>query len=99
VALNGLEPGDVCVEFLARRRLPRSHDELPPLASVPGAIPGDPWHEVLQATGEIDSDGSHVYALDVAPPTSGQYDVEVRLRPDHELLAHPLDMGLVRRLD
>ncbi len=99
VALNGLEPRDLCVEFLARRRLPRSNDELPPLASVPGTIPGDPWREVLRPTGEIDSDGSHVYALDAVPPSSGQYDVEVRMRPEHELLAHPLELGLVRRLD
>jgi hypothetical protein len=79
--------------------LPKSHDEMPPLASVPGAIPGDPWHEVMRPTGEVDSDGSYVYALDVAPPTSGQYGVEIRLRPDHVLLAHPLELGLVRRLD
>lgn len=98
-ALNGIDPNDVRVEFLARRQLPRVNDELPPLASVPGASPGEPWAETLHPTGEVDSDGSYVFALDASPPTSGQYEVEVRLRPHHALLAHPMELGLARRLD
>jgi starch phosphorylase len=97
-ALHGLDPRDVTVEFLGRRLVPRSDDEMPALASVPGAPPADLWRAVLEPSGEIDSDGSHVYVLEAAPPTAGQYDIEVRMVPSHSLLSHPLEMGLVRRL-
>jgi hypothetical protein len=49
-------------------------------------------------TGETDSDGSLVFALDAAPPTSGQFELEFRVRPQHELLSHPFEMGLIKRL-
>jgi starch phosphorylase len=97
-ALNGLGTTDVVVEFLGRRLLPKSRYELPALASIPGGA-DDRWRVELRATGEIDSDGSLVYELDAVPPTSGQYEIEVRMRPAHPLLAHPLEMGLLRRLD
>ena len=97
-ALNGLAASDVEVEFVAQRMLPKLDAGLPALASFrPGCL-GDLWRAVLQPTGETDSDGSLVYALDAEPPTSGQFEVEVRVRPAHALLSHPLELGLLRRL-
>jgi len=97
-ALNGLSPADVRVEFIGRRLLPRGRDESPALASYRVTDTDGLWRAELQPTGEIDSDGSHVYALDAAPPTAGQYDTEVRIHPAHALLSHPLEMGLLKRL-
>ncbi len=98
VALNGLRASDVCVEFVAQRLLPRGNHEPPPLASVTDYMRDDMWREVLQPTGEIDSDGSVVYALDALPPFAGQYSTELRVRPAHPLLSHPLELGLLKRL-
>jgi hypothetical protein len=57
-ALNGLSPGDVEIEFVAQRLLPRVGQDLPALASFrPGCV-GDLWRAPLTPTGEKDSDGS-----------------------------------------
>jgi starch phosphorylase len=96
-ALNGLTPKDVSVEFAARRVLPQSRSEPPALSSFRG-VPDDEWRTLLHPTGEIDSDGSTVYELKAAPPTSGQFAFEIRIHPAHELLAHPLELGLLKRL-
>jgi hypothetical protein len=44
------------------------------------------------------SDGSRVFGLDTAPPTSGQFKLEFRMRPEHALQGHSLEKGLVMRL-
>jgi starch phosphorylase len=98
VNLNGLDPADVAVEFLAHRTLPRVHLQWPALTSYERDETGDLWRARLKPTGEVDSDGSRVFELDAAPPTSGQFAMEFRVRPDHELQGHPLEMGLIKRL-
>ena len=98
VALNGLAPADVAVEFFAERILPQPDRELPALASFRPRGDRGRWIEALAPTGEIDSDGSLVYALDVEPPASGQFSTEIRIRPQHALLTHPLQLGLQKRL-
>jgi len=97
-ALNGLTPDDVRVEFVARRVLPRSRSELPPLSSFRAENHDDAWRALLRPNGEIDSDGSAVYELQAAPPNCGQFAFEIRIFPWHDMLAHPLEMGLLRRL-
>jgi len=97
-ALNGLTPRDVRIEFIARRVLPPGRDEPPALSSYRGASADGVWQAGLQSTGQVDSDGSHVFALDATPPSSGQYSTEVRIAPAHPLLAHSLEMGLIKRL-
>jgi starch phosphorylase len=52
----------------------------------------------LGATGEVDSDGSIVFALDAAPPECGQFATEVRIYPWHDLLSHPYELGLMKWL-
>jgi starch phosphorylase len=98
VALNGLTPADVAVEFHARRMLPRTRNEWPALASFGRESGDDSWLARLVPTGEVDSDGSLVYSLDTQPPSSGQFAFELRVRPQHPLLGHPLEMGLLKRL-
>ena len=98
VALNGLTTQDVAVEFIARRTLPRVRQEWPALASTRRVERDDLWRARLKPTAETDSDGSQVFELDDAPPTSGQFELEFRVRPEHALQGHPLEMGLVKRL-
>jgi starch phosphorylase len=96
-ALNGLKPTDVRVEFVAQRLLPNSRMEAPPLADSRERRKDD-WRALLAVTGEIDSDGSQVFALADAPEACGQFVFELRIYPWHELLTHPLELGLLKRL-
>jgi starch phosphorylase len=98
VGLNGLAPADVAVEFRGERLLPRGGHEMPALCSFENQPDDDSWSATLSATGEIGSDGAQIYALDSAPPSAGQFSAEVRIRPTHPLLAHPLELGLLKRL-
>jgi hypothetical protein len=95
--LNGLTPADVQVEFIAKRVLPHSSSEPPALSSFRGGA-DDSWRSVMRATGEVDADGGTIYELQALPPSSGQFEFEIRVHPTHELLAHPLELGLLKRL-
>jgi starch phosphorylase len=98
VALNGLSVSDVRLEFVARRRLPAADPELPALSSYQTPAREGLWIERLGPTGEIESDGCTVFALDEQPKECGQFDTEVRIYPYHELLTHPFEMGLMKRI-
>jgi starch phosphorylase len=97
-ALNGLDPADVRIEFIAQRVLPRARLESPLLSSYRAVECDDSWHALLRATGETEQDGSHVYVLNAAPQDSGQYAYEIRIYPWHELLTQPFELGLLKRL-
>ena len=96
--LNGLKPGDVRVEFVARRLLPEADLSPPPLSSFNHPPRAGIWTAALSHTGEIDSDGSHVFALDAVPQECGQFATEVRIYPWHDLLSHPYELGLMKWL-
>jgi starch phosphorylase len=81
VRLNGLAPGDVCVELLLSRGL----REAPALQHS---------HE-LAASGKTES-GEERYVLELKPGLSGRLDYRVRVYPRHEALTHPFEMGLTR---
>jgi starch phosphorylase len=98
VALNGLSPADVAVEFVADRVLPRPECEAPLLASFRPCGDQGRWTETLTPSGESNGNGALVYALDVEPPASGQFSAEIRIRPQHALLTHPMQLGLLKRL-
>ncbi|MGB8326995.1 MAG: alpha-glucan family phosphorylase [Steroidobacteraceae bacterium] len=98
VALNGLQPADVAVEFVARRELPARNMELPALASFRGGVPDGIWSVRLDATGETEADGAAVFAFDANALECGQFGTEIRVYPTHELLAHPLELGLLKSL-
>jgi starch phosphorylase len=95
--LGSLDSADVRLEFIGQRVLPRSRSEPPALSSFRGSG-DDAWRALLRPTGEREADGAAVYALEAMPPDSGQFAFEIRIYPWHEMLAHPLEMGLLRRL-
>jgi starch phosphorylase len=95
--LNGLQPADVRVEFVGRRTLPESDFEPPPLASYGAPARDGLWSAQLSATGEQESDGA-VFALEAPTVECGQFATEIRIFPWHELLTHPFEMGLMKRL-
>ncbi|MEJ1960225.1 MAG: alpha-glucan family phosphorylase [Gammaproteobacteria bacterium] len=95
--LNGLQPSDVRVEFVARRQLPESNLELPALTSYGAKATDGVWTVALSPTGEQESDGA-VFALDTQPSECGQFATELRVYPWHDLLKHPFEMGLMKRL-
>jgi glycogen phosphorylase len=97
-ALSGLTTADVRVEFVAQRVLPKSRSTMPPLSSFRGDRQDDAWRALLRPTGETDSDGSAVYELNAPPPNCGQFSYEIRIYPWHEMLSHPLELGLLKRL-
>jgi starch phosphorylase len=97
VALNGLAPSDVRVEFAARRVLPQA-DRTPPALSSYGQPARDGlWRSALTAADEADR-GETVFALDVEPQECGQFATEIRIYPWHELLTHPYELGLMKWL-
>ena len=96
--LNGMKPSDVRVEFVARRLLPEADLSPPPLSSFNHPPRSGIWTAALSPTGEIDSDGSHVFALDSVPHECGQFATEVRIYPWHDLLSHPYELGLMKWL-
>ena len=97
VELNGLQPQDLRVEIKARRSLPEYGFEPAPLCSYGHAVPDGQWRAQFLAPLEA-VDGVATYELQATPPSAGQYRVEVRVYPWHELLTHPLEMGLMKRL-
>jgi starch phosphorylase len=96
--LNGIQSADVRVEFVARRLLPEADLSPPPLTSFNHPARDGIWSAALSATGEVDSDGSSVFALDAAPKECGQFATEVRIYPWHDLLSHPYELGLMKWL-
>jgi starch phosphorylase len=94
VQLNGLHPDDVAVEFVATRRLPHDATERAALSSYNTPTPAYSWQAPLRSAGS--SDGAMIFEGDLEPPASGQYLMEVRVRPTHRLLTHPQELGLLK---
>jgi glycogen phosphorylase len=97
VALNGLAPADVRVEFVGRRILPQADRTPPPLCSFGAPQANGLWRSTL-APVEEDERGETVFALDVEPQECGQFATEIRIYPWHELLSHPYELGLMKWL-
>ena len=96
--LNGMQPTDVRVEFVARRLLPEANLEPPPLSSYGNEAPDGIWRAELKPTAETQPDGAAVFELDTQPAECGQFATEVRIYPWHELLSHPHELGLMKWL-
>jgi starch phosphorylase len=97
VALNGLGPADVRVEFLGRRLLPQADRTPPPLCSFDQPAANGLWRSTLSAA-DGGEGGDTAFALDVEPEECGQFATEVRIYPWHELLTHPYELGLMKWL-
>jgi starch phosphorylase len=78
--LNGLSPEDVVVELLIHRARKDQTDYL---------------HFSFTFQGPIEGSSEHLFALDLSPDLCGKLDYKVRVYPWHELLTHPLEMGLM----
>jgi starch phosphorylase len=96
--LNGMQPSDVRVEFVARRLLPEADLGAPPLSAYGHGEPDGLWRAAFKPAGEEQSDGAALFALDVEPKECGQFATEVRIYPWHELLSHPHELGLMKWL-
>jgi starch phosphorylase len=79
VKLNGLAPGDLCVELLLSR----------------GLRDGSPMQHTHELSPAADlGNGEHRYAVDFKPGLAGRLDYRIRVYPRHELLTHPFELGL-----
>jgi starch phosphorylase len=97
-ALNALTTADVRVEFVAQRVLPKSRSSMPALSSFRSEGQDDAWRALLRPSGETDGDGAAIYELNAPPPNCGQFAYEIRIYPWHDMLSHPLELGLLKRL-
>jgi len=77
--LNGLEANDVCVELVLARGLRES----PAVRHSHDLTPGE----------KLPS-GEQKFFLDLKPGMAGRLDYRIRVLPRHELLTHPLELGL-----
>lgn len=82
VQLGGLTPEDVVVEMLLGRP-PHSGATRPPRAYR------------LQNQGRMDDNGAHRYLIELEPERSGKLEYRVRVYPNHELLTHPFEVGMM----
>ena len=98
VKIGKLAPSDLRVEFKARRIVPNVPFDQAPLTSFGHAPPSGQWRAQFAPTGRKGVDGATLYEVAAVPPATGQYQLEVRVYPWHELLSHPLEMGLLKSL-
>jgi starch phosphorylase len=84
VGLNGLRPDDVVVELVMSRGLRDSDDRSRRHEFVAA--------EVLPQTHE------QRFTLDLKPELCGRLDYRIRMYPQHVLLTHPFELGLMRWL-
>jgi glycogen phosphorylase len=98
VDTGGLSPADLRVEFKAQRLLPSEPFDQAPLTSFGHAPPLGQWRAEFSPAGRTAPDGGALYEIAAVPPATGQYRLEVRVYPWHELLSHPLEMGLLKTL-
>ena len=82
--MNGLSPEDVVVELLMRRSAKRDGQ--------------DYLHFNFSFYGMSADGNEHLFALDLSPDLCGRLDYKIRVYPFHELLTHPLEMGLMKAL-
>jgi glycogen phosphorylase len=81
VKLNGLSPADVMVELLLSRGVRESRDQ------------GRRY--VFSADGTMTPQGEHRFVLELEPEVCGRLDYRIRCHPAHDLLTHPLELGLM----
>jgi starch phosphorylase len=98
VQLAGLHPEEIRVEVVGERRLPRPPPGGPFLSSFRRHRREGEWRAEFSATAETRADGARIYAIDLPAPSSGQYALDVLATPAHPLLAHPYELGLMKRL-
>jgi starch phosphorylase len=81
LALAGLSPGDVVVELL--------------MHASRGSEEGPEQRLQFAAVGNA-IDGEQRFALDLAPDFCGKLDYRIRAYPQHPMLTHPFELGLMK---
>jgi starch phosphorylase len=84
INLNGLSPADVTVEILFGR--PGNGNVARKLQSLPLMFE------------ERTIGHEHIFSLDLRPELCGRMEYRIRAYPNHELLTHALEMGMMRWL-
>jgi starch phosphorylase len=85
VRLNGLDPKDVVVEMLIGLFYKREKLR-------------NTNRYNFEATGTITDSGEYIFALEMQPEHCGKLEYRIRVYPNHELLTHPFEMGMMRWL-
>ncbi len=105
VTLNGLSPEDICVECVMERGL-GSEVTVPVGGHAENGRPveglmyldGQAYYVAPLSPAGDASQGEHRYRLAAGLPWCGRMSLEIRARPAHPDLAHPHELGLLRRL-
>ena len=84
VFLYGLRPEDVAVELLIAKQT--GHED-----SQPKSYP-------FESEGTQSEQGEQRFALELSPEMCGKLEYRIRLYPQHELLTHPFELGMMRWL-
>jgi starch phosphorylase len=85
VFLGGLAVEDVALELLLTKQ---SRDESQP----------QPQSYRFESEGRMTEQGEQRFALELRPELCGKLEYRIRLYPQHELLTHPLELGMMRWL-
>ncbi len=85
VFLNGLRPEDVALELLIAKQT--GHDG-----------EGHAKSYRFESAGTQTDQGEQCFALELNPQMCGKLEYRIRLYPQHELLTHPFELGMMRWL-
>ncbi|MBA2352712.1 MAG: alpha-glucan family phosphorylase [Burkholderiales bacterium] len=82
IKLNGLKSEDVVIEMLVARQ--SKLDKLK-----------ESTRHRFESTGVKNEAGEDLFALELTPKLCGKLEYRIRVYPHHELLTHPLEMGMM----
>jgi len=85
VSMPGLAPEDVALELLLARQAGEEAN-------------GRPMTYRFESEGVTTERGEQLFALELKPELCGKLEYRIRLFPQHELLTHPLELGMMRWL-
>jgi starch phosphorylase len=84
VSLDGLDPADIALELLIAKQ---NSDE-----------DGKPKSYRFESDGTRTGQGEQRFVLELSPEICGKLEYRIRLYPQHELLSHPFELGMMRWL-
>jgi glycogen phosphorylase len=85
VFLGGLAAEDVALELLLEKQASHEGD-------------GHPKAYRFESEGLLTEQGEQRFALELQPEMCGKLEYRIRLYPQHELLTHPFELGMMRWL-
>jgi starch phosphorylase len=85
VRLGGLKPEDVALELLIGKQSGQEEDS-------------QPKSYRFESEGRLTDQGEQRFVLELSPEACGRLEYRVRLYPQHELLTHPFELGMMRWL-